>query len=64
MEINPIAMTLVAHMAVSEAEFRARVVMVKERMESKEQEILGQWLTVEKMEHSGDFTPCFGGMEA
>ncbi|CAK9087108.1 unnamed protein product [Durusdinium trenchii] len=38
------------------AEFRARVVMVRERMDSKEQEVLGQWFTEERMEKSGDFS--------
>ena len=41
----------------SKAEFRSRVILVRERMTSKEQEILGQWMTREKMEKSGDFSP-------
>ncbi|CAK9065744.1 Uncharacterized protein SCF082_LOCUS33582 [Durusdinium trenchii] len=42
------------------AEFRARVVMVRERMDSKEQEVLGQWFTEERMEKSGDFSKHLG----
>lgn len=38
------------------AEFQSRVVLVRERMTSKEQEVLGQWMTEEKMEKSGDFS--------
>ena len=34
--------------------------MVRERMTSKEQEVLGQWLTQERMEKSGDFTKTLG----
>ena len=40
----------------SKAEFQSRVVLVRERMTSKEQEILGQWMTEEKMEKSGEFS--------
>ena len=39
-----------------EAEFKCRVVLVRERMESKEKEITGSWLTKEKMEKSGEFS--------
>ena len=42
--------------SIPQAEFKARVVLVRERMESKEQEITGQWLTAEKMANSGDYT--------
>ncbi|CAK9057174.1 unnamed protein product [Durusdinium trenchii] len=45
--------------AISKAEFRSRVILVRERMTSKEQEILGQWMTREKMEKSGDFSPAW-----
>ena len=38
------------------AEFKARVILVRERMEMKEQEVTGQWLTEEKMVKSGDYT--------
>lgn len=34
--------------------------MVRERMEQKEQEVMGQWLTEEKMVKSGDYTPLLG----
>ena len=34
--------------------------MVHERMTSKEQEVMGQWLTEERMEKSGDFTKTQG----
>ncbi|CAK9040641.1 Uncharacterized protein SCF082_LOCUS23584 [Durusdinium trenchii] len=39
------------------AEFKARVILVRERMETKEQEVTGQWLTEEKMVKSGDYSP-------
>ena len=38
------------------AEFKARVILVRERMEMKEHEVTGQWLTEEKMVKSGDYT--------
>lgn len=34
--------------------------MVRERMDSKEQEVLGQWFTEERMEKSGDFSKHLG----
>lgn len=45
-----------------EAEFCARVIVVRERMESKEQETTGIWLTEEKMKKSGDYSPLVGCM--
>ena len=39
-----------------EAEFKARVILVRERMETKEQEVTGLWLTEEKMVNSGDYS--------
>eukprot|EP00435_Cladocopium_sp_Y103_P066977 s216_g29.t1 len=42
--------------ALQKAEFKARVILVRERMEMKEQEVTGQWLTEEKMVKSGDYT--------
>ena len=40
----------------AEASFQRRVVVVRERMESKEREIHGEWMTEEKMIKSGDFS--------
>ena len=37
----------------SQAEFKTRVVIVRERMSSKEQEVTGKWLTEEKLK--GDY---------
>ena len=42
---------------MTEAEFRSRVILVRERMETKEQEILGMWMTKDRMKKSGDYTP-------
>ena len=39
-----------------QAAFQKKVVIVKERMESKEREIHGEWMTEEKMVKSGDFS--------
>ncbi|CAK9067189.1 unnamed protein product [Durusdinium trenchii] len=39
------------------AEFKARVILVRERMETKEQEVTGSWMTEEKMVKSGDYSP-------
>ena len=38
----------------SQAEFKTRVVIVRERMSSKEQEVTGKWLTEEKLK--GDYS--------
>lgn len=43
--------------AKPEAEFKARVILVRERMETKEQEVTGSWMTEEKMVKSGDYSP-------
>ena len=43
-----------------QAEFKARVILVRESMEMKEQEVTGQWLTEEKMVKSGDYTAQLG----
>lgn len=43
---------------LAKAEFKARIILVRERQESKEQEILGQWMTEEKMIKSGEFSKC------
>ena len=40
-----------------QAEFAARVIVVRERMETKEMEVNGEWLTEAKMKKSGDYTP-------
>jgi len=40
---------------LSKAEFKARVICVRERMEHKEKETLGQWMTQEKMQNSGEY---------
>ncbi|CAK8985160.1 Uncharacterized protein SCF082_LOCUS38 [Durusdinium trenchii] len=37
-------------------EFCARVVLVRERMQQKEKEISGSWMTEERMKKSGDFS--------
>ncbi|CAL1142065.1 unnamed protein product [Cladocopium goreaui] len=39
------------------AEFAARVLVVRERMEMKEKETTGMWLTEDKMKKSGDYSP-------
>ena len=40
----------------AQAEFCARVIIVRERMTTKEQEINGMWMTKDKMRKSGDFS--------
>ncbi|CAL1134414.1 unnamed protein product [Cladocopium goreaui] len=39
------------------AEFLTRVVVVRERMQSKEHEVTGKWQTEEKLKSSGEYTP-------
>ena len=40
----------------TQVEFQSRVLLVRERMSLKEQEVTGQWLTREKMVKSGDYS--------
>ena len=54
------ALVVLLFSLLSKAEFCARVIVVRERMETKEQEINGVWMTEEKLKKSGDFSPCFG----
>ena len=44
----------------SEAAFAHRIVVVRERLESKEREIHGEWMTEEKMQKSGEFSASHG----
>lgn len=48
------------HHPPCQAEFLQRVVVVKERMEAKEQEISGEWMTEEKMEKCNELSQCLG----
>ena len=41
-----------------QAEFLTRVIRVRERMSSKEQEVTGKWMTEEKMK--ADYAPYSG----
>ena len=43
-----------------EAQFLSRIVVVRERMQSKEREIHGEWMTEEKLHKSGEFTKQLG----
>ena len=52
----------IPHFLGCEAEFAARVLVVRERMETKEKETTGFWLTEEKMKKSGDYSPYHDGM--
>ena len=45
---------------LAEAEFCARVIVIRERMESKEQETTGFWYTEEKLKKSGEYTAFSG----
>jgi len=42
--------------AIFQAEFAARVIIFRERMETKEMEVNGEWLTEQKMKKSGDYS--------
>ena len=42
----------------SQAKFSAKIIIVRERMESREREIHGEWLTEEKLAKSEEFSAC------
>ena len=50
--------------SVPKAEFSTRVIMVRERMEAKEQETSGFWLTQEKMKKSGEYSAHLGCIQS
>ena len=43
-------------MQAEQAGFLSRIVVVRERLESKEREVHGEWMTEEKLAKSGEFT--------
>lgn len=43
----------------NQAEFRTRVVIVRERLSAREEEVTGKWQTEEKLKSCGEYTPCF-----
>ena len=46
----------VTFVRLAEATFKMQVKVIRERMEMKEKEISGEWLTIERMQKSGEYS--------
>ena len=51
---------IVIDLHYGQAKFLSRIIVVRERMESREREIHGSWLTEERMQKSGEFSEPLG----